>query len=417
MTGGAVGSYLEALADAIHVRCDYGPRALETFPQAAVSALEELPAVSRITSADVMDYILQGDCLPQQTQVRSDFAEPTVTLYRAEKFCIEVNFWIDSTTTIHQHAFAGAFSVLEGESVHSVWSFAQHAAPAPELMTGRLERRTTELLRTGDTRPIVPGCAFLHSLFHLTRPSATLVVRTDSSVMRADGPPWIYLAPGIAMDPFAQDHALEKQLEMLEFLRRTGADHAAVIDRLLRQDSLSCYGLMRLVEHAVERGASSRVCRQLARGAAERSRELAGTIVAATERMLHQRAIVRLRTKVQNEDGRRLLALMLLLDDLESIEAMLGDLGVTDTPKFLAEQVSELVGSVAEGRSGSADEIVILRLLFEGLDQEAAAEALRVQGCRAGEDAIRQTYALVLDTPIFKALAPSNLSAPQPAMA
>jgi hypothetical protein len=32
---------------------------------------------------------------------------------------IEALFWVDGTTSIHQHSFSGAFQVLAGKSIHS----------------------------------------------------------------------------------------------------------------------------------------------------------------------------------------------------------------------------------------------------------------------------------------------------------
>ena len=49
----------------------------------------------------------RAQALPEQMDVEAAFGNPPVTLFAGLRFHIDVYFWLDGTTEIHQHAFAG----------------------------------------------------------------------------------------------------------------------------------------------------------------------------------------------------------------------------------------------------------------------------------------------------------------------
>src|SRR5581483_12174101 len=57
-----------------------------------------------------------------------------------------------------------------------------------------------------------------HSLFHLDRPSVTVVIRTHR-IPGAD-PQYSYLWPGVAFDPFSKPGLLQRQLQSFDTLAR-----------------------------------------------------------------------------------------------------------------------------------------------------------------------------------------------------
>src|SRR5207247_11468909 len=91
----------------------------------------------------------------------------------ANGFYIDIYFWLDGTTDKHQHAFAGAFQVLLGSSIHSHYRFAVEKRINPHFSIGRLSINDVELLSAGDIKRIIPGSNYIHSLFHIDRNSAT----------------------------------------------------------------------------------------------------------------------------------------------------------------------------------------------------------------------------------------------------
>jgi len=61
--------------------------------------------------------------LPEQQDIEGRFGNPPITMFSGARFYIDVYYWLDGTTAIHQHSFTGAFQVLLGSSIHSRYSF------------------------------------------------------------------------------------------------------------------------------------------------------------------------------------------------------------------------------------------------------------------------------------------------------
>jgi hypothetical protein len=161
-----------------------------------------------------------------------------------------VLFWVDGSTAIHQHSFSGAFHVLEGSSLHSSHTFEETRRYSEALRLGRVELARAELLGKGDVRPIVPGAGFIHSLFHLDRPSVSVVIRTHG--LPSASPQLSYSRAGIAFDPFHKPPELAKQLQMLELLSSLGhADFEPLLRECARDnDAFGAFEILtRLREH------------------------------------------------------------------------------------------------------------------------------------------------------------------------
>jgi hypothetical protein len=61
-------------------------------------------------------------------------------VYAGRRFYVEVVFWAEGTTAIHQHSFSGAFQVLVGSSIHTLYGFERGEAVARELADEAAER-------------------------------------------------------------------------------------------------------------------------------------------------------------------------------------------------------------------------------------------------------------------------------------
>src|SRR5437868_1548777 len=104
---------------------------LVKFPEIARKALDERPPAKRVDlSALMRDFLLQED---QPLQTDSPFGEPELVVYKNPRFYIQLLFWMDGTTAIHQHAFSGAFHVMHGSSIHAHYEF-ENARPVTPHM-------------------------------------------------------------------------------------------------------------------------------------------------------------------------------------------------------------------------------------------------------------------------------------------
>ncbi|MGH9948078.1 MAG: hypothetical protein ACRD6X_12880 [Pyrinomonadaceae bacterium] len=206
----------------------------ERLPAIAAEHLrgEDLP--SKVTAWEVLEWSLAQTQIPRQKNPNSNFGDPPITLYAASKFYIDVYFWFEGTTSIHQHGFCGAFQVLHGSSIHSWYEFEPREKINNFMQIGDMNLRTCELLEKGAVQEIWPGRSYIHSLFHLDSPSATICVRTDKSPVEM--PQFSYHKPSLAIDPFYEEETIKKKLQVMSaMLRAKRPDADEHIGKLLAE--------------------------------------------------------------------------------------------------------------------------------------------------------------------------------------
>ena len=91
----------------------------ELLPAIAKDALKRADLPSKLSAWDVVEWSLKQKELPRQRDPRGNFGDPPITIYSGLRFHIDIYFWFEGTTAIHQHGFCGAFQVLMGSSIHS----------------------------------------------------------------------------------------------------------------------------------------------------------------------------------------------------------------------------------------------------------------------------------------------------------
>ena len=190
----------------------------ELLPAIAKDALRRADLPSKLSAWDVVEWSLKQTELPRQRDVNANFADPPVTIYSGLRFHIDVYFWFEGTTAIHQHGFCGAFQVLMGSSIHSWYEWTCREAINAFTEIGDIKLKLCELLEVGDVQEIWAGKEYIHSLFHLDHPSATIVVRTDRSPLQL--PQFSYHRPYLAIDPFFEQDTVTKKIQVMSTLIR-----------------------------------------------------------------------------------------------------------------------------------------------------------------------------------------------------
>lgn len=205
---------------------------LTAFPDIACAALEEsLPSQEVDLPALIRDFLLEDE---QPAQSSSGFGQPELIVYEHPRFYIQILFWLDGTTDIHQHEFSGAFHVLQGSSVHTHFEFENVQPVTAHFRLGDLRWKDTRLLEQGCTLPIVSGQGGIHALFHLETPSITVVVRTQSDP--GTGPQFTYLPPHVGFDPVQDDALTVRRKQLLDALERIGSpEYAALVLSMLTE--------------------------------------------------------------------------------------------------------------------------------------------------------------------------------------
>jgi hypothetical protein len=287
------------------------------LPEVAAQALAALPAPARVSAWDPLLWVTAHRQLPDQINLEKPFGEPGLQVhYGADgRFYIEVLYWLDGTTTIHQHAFSGAFCVLAGSSLHSEYTFRERERVNADMLIGELSLARAETLRAGDVRPIPSGTRLIHSLFHLDRPSVTLVVRTPTDYEAH--PQYNYLRPGLAIAPGAVGTTLRRQIQSLQVLRDLDSPlFAGALRQVLEHwDLRSAYAVVEsLLEDALIAGKGGE--NEAVTAAVEAVGEIfgpeRGTLVQqALEERRRQSYLFRRRRVVTDPDLRFFLALLL----------------------------------------------------------------------------------------------------------
>src|SRR5262245_45637943 len=75
------------------------------FPEIAAEALVESDIPGHVDPWEIIRWVHRAAALPRQQDVDALFGNPPITLYMGPRFYIDVYYWLDGTTSIHQHAF------------------------------------------------------------------------------------------------------------------------------------------------------------------------------------------------------------------------------------------------------------------------------------------------------------------------
>lgn len=325
---------------------------LASLPEVATTALQDIPVPDELDAVAILRHVAATPDLPQQEDPKGRFGHPPVTLYRGRDFFVSALYWLDGTTSVHQHGFSGAFRVLTGGSLHVRYGFSTVDEVTHRLAVGDLKLATSELLDVGDVRVIEPGDGLIHALFHLERPSVTIVVR--SYVQPIGQPQLNYLRPGVAYDPFYRDDLIERRLQSIVTLADmdTNQGFAAARDFLDVEDLWPGFLLALRWAERVDDGAGLGA---LLDELEFRYGEIVVTLRAAFEQQCRVRMIASRRRLLHDPDHRLFLALLMNLPDRRSVESLIRQRFPGEAPgPVLVRWVSDLSAPAMRGLSGLA---------------------------------------------------------------
>src|SRR5688572_6730600 len=75
------------------------------FPEIAADMIQGARLHEEIGTDDVIRWFSTATEVPPQVGLDSGFGEPPLTLFAGQHMYIEALFWVDGTTSIHQHSF------------------------------------------------------------------------------------------------------------------------------------------------------------------------------------------------------------------------------------------------------------------------------------------------------------------------
>lgn len=339
---------------------------------ALVKLIEHDPS-AHISHADLIDYVLGADQLCKQADLDGKFAEPPVSLYNGGHFDISALTWLDGTTSIHQHAFCGAFHVLQGSSIHSRYQFTPWITPQfkQRAIAGDLALINIEVLRPGDTRVIARGETLIHSLFHMIRPSVTIVIRTITDDPETEVQ-YDYRWPGLAHDPFHKHAPTIRKLQYLRMLRMLDVDRFQVhLARLLAEADL-CLAYALVSEQILISADVDQAWRLVSLCTRLPDAERALLFKAAHNDLL-SRTIIDCRRKLHEPQHRFLLALLLnVFDRTELLRLVKREVACADPIAQVCTWIAEISGNTEQypnliGIDFNATALEMLACMFAGM--------------------------------------------------
>ena len=311
-------SYFEKLGRTVLERWRKQNFSLEAFPELARIAIDEAPPSKNVGLEEMIHEFLVNDEQPFQSQ--SGFGQPELVAFNDPRFYIQILFWMEGTTEIHQHEFSGAFHVMQGSSVHSEFDFVGARSVTPHLRIGDLRMKQIELLETGRTVPITSGRECIHSLFHLDTPSVTVVVRTHHDP--GTGPQYNYLPPHIAIDPIHTDALTMRRKQLLDVLETL--DHPSYATRVREMvGSLDFERGFNTLLHAMDRLQVLDEWEPVLATFQKRHGELAKGVPETLAESLRRDSISQMRYHIENPEHRFFLALLMNVQNRSDIHALI----------------------------------------------------------------------------------------------
>jgi hypothetical protein len=336
---------------------------LAAFPGIARSTLEENPPSEHVDLEELIQEFLISDDQPYQSG--SGFGQPELIVYDSPKFYIQLLFWLDGTTDIHQHEFSGAFHVMAGSSIHSEFAFENANSITAHFRIGDLRLTNAELLQTGSTVRISSGRRGIHSLFHLETPSVTVVIRTHSDP--GTGPQFTYLPPHLAIDPTQGDSLTARRKQLLDALEQSGdPNYPELVLAMIKHLDLErgFFILQNCMGHFRDLG----VWEDFWNVFLKKHGQPAASILPSLQEIIRRDGIAALRGSIEDVEHRFFLALLLNLDRREDLLGMVARKIPGDSVETILRWAGELV-QVTDGGTWLLDACVPDELECVGEDQ------------------------------------------------
>lgn len=311
-------------------------RKAEFHPRVFPAIAEE--AAATITGIDLDDLLLQESTRLDKTYRFSDF---DLHVFVGDRFRIEMLYWATGPTSIHQHAFCGAFKLMAGRSMHVEYDFQQKKEVLPELLIGDMRVRSSEVLETGAVRRIEGGPAFIHANYHMVRPTVTMVIRTTHD--GRFGPQFSYNYPHLATHPFAAKDRQTRQSRLVEFIARTG--NMDLLTRAIEHEwpDPTLEETLDILRLPIVMNNAERLERELTK-ARERHPDVAAEIEASIHECVRLEAGETLRKRLVKSEQKFLISLLINLHDAPSILGHLAKEFPNESPSAAAARLLIAIG-------------------------------------------------------------------------
>ena len=284
-----------------------------------------------------------------------------------------------------------------------------------------------ELLEEGDIRQILPGKQYVHSLFHLDRPSVSVVIRTHQSPSGL--PQYNYFKPYFAVDPFFREPTMIKRVQsasLLLSMRHPEADEF-IGEALSCSDFQTAFSILDLAFNALnydrlERAFGLSTGKERFEGFLEIARrrhgELVDLILPVFEESHRQQNLVLRRGQITSNEHRFFLALLLNVPDREKVLDLVQRRFPEQNPvNTITDWVEELANTKVSGSSEpnvlgiddiDDDYLFVLQCLLEGRTVEQTKsgfeEEFSAEDARSLGDKLEKCYYAIRNSMLFSSI-------------
>ncbi|HEX6084651.1 MAG TPA: hypothetical protein VF266_09010 [Thermoanaerobaculia bacterium] len=188
--------------------------------------------------ASLAHWTLSATEFPDACNPFGPFGPPAFTVWSNAHFFVNLYVYMTPEVVVHDHDFYGAFMNLSGVTIHCTYEFGGADAIDDTVHVGALSLKGIEAISEGRVRSIEAGDRFIHQVWHVSQPTAVLVVRTPP--LTPSPRQFQYLRPSIATQVFRSDSLSVGFPERFSYTRkmaealRTSEDGIEFVKRLVR---------------------------------------------------------------------------------------------------------------------------------------------------------------------------------------
>ncbi|MAV90442.1 MAG: hypothetical protein CL676_03410 [Bdellovibrionaceae bacterium] len=111
-------------------------------------------------------------------QQLSTFSDMYFQIYNNGRFMVEILNWHGGHVNVHDHDFSAVQFQLKGDSLNVIYDFTESGPHDGALQFGDLKVRNAEIWKEGSRSVVRSGAIDPHGVFHLGRPTTSLLIRT-----------------------------------------------------------------------------------------------------------------------------------------------------------------------------------------------------------------------------------------------
>jgi len=186
------------------------------FPKLAAGALAGFRPDDGDRLHALSDSLLRSRTFPAPLNPFGLAGPPAFTVWANPRFVVNVYAYMTPAVIIHDHNFAGAFVNILGRSLHCTYRWADAERINPSVQVGSLSLRAGDLVPEDRVETIEAGAGFIHQVWHLSRPTVVVVIRTRA-LPRRTVRQFEYLRPAVATEILRDEAQVPRTSQRFEY--------------------------------------------------------------------------------------------------------------------------------------------------------------------------------------------------------